>query len=68
LAPVFLSCGIKTKEHGIALSRIDDVVYVLHCFEKKSREMPRRDFERAKRRFKAVKAHLAEEKQHEKRG
>jgi phage-related protein len=50
------------------LSRINDVIYVLHCFEKKSREMPRRDFEAAKRRLKAVKARLAEEKKHEKRG
>jgi phage-related protein len=51
----------------VYLSRIDDVIYVLHCFEKKSREMPRRDFETAKRRLKAVKARLAQEKKHEKR-
>jgi phage-related protein len=51
----------------VYLSRINDVIYVLHCFEKKSREMPRRDFETAKRRLKAVKARLAEEKKHEKR-
>ena len=52
----------------IYLSRINDVIYVLHCFEKKSREMPRKDFEKAKRRLKAVKARWAEEKKHEKRG
>lgn len=51
----------------VYLSRINNVIYVLHCFEKKSREMPRRDFETAKRRLKAVKACLAEEKKHEKR-
>lgn len=51
----------------VYLSRIHDVIYVLHCFEKKSREMPRRGFERAKQRLKAVKARLAEEKRHEKR-
>lgn len=51
----------------VYLSRINEVVYVLHCFEKKSREMPRRDFEKAKQRLKAVKARLAEEKRHEKR-
>ena len=45
----------------IYLSRINDVIYVLHCFEKKSREMPRRDFEKARQRLKAVKARLAEE-------
>ena len=52
----------------VFLSRINDVIYVLHCFEKKSREMPRKDFEKAKQRLKAVKARLAEEKKHEKRG
>ena len=52
----------------VYLSRINDVLYVLHCFEKKSREMPRRDFETAKRRLKAVRARLAQEKKHEKGG
>jgi phage-related protein len=47
---------------------MNDVIYVLHCFEKKSREMPRREFETAKQRLKTVKARLAEEKRHEKRG
>lgn len=50
----------------VYLSRTKDVIYVLHCFEKKGREMPRREFEQAKRRLKAVKARLAEEKKHEK--
>ena len=48
-------------------SRINDVIYVLHCFEKKSREIPRRDFEKARQRLKAVKARLAEQKKHEKK-
>ena len=50
----------------VYLSRINDVIYVLHCFEKKSREMPRKDFEKARQRLKAVRARLAEEKKHEK--
>lgn len=50
----------------IYLSRVHDVIYVLHCFEKKSREMPRRDFEKARHRLKAVKARLAEERKREK--
>ena len=50
----------------IYLSRINDVIYVLHCFEKKSREIPRRDFEKTRQRLKAVKARLAAEKKHEK--
>lgn len=51
----------------VYLSRIGDVIYVLHCFEKKSREMPRRDFETARERLRAVKARLAAERKHEKR-
>ena len=43
------------------------MIYVLHCFEKKSREMPKKDFAKAKQRLKAVKSRLAEEKNREKR-
>jgi phage-related protein len=49
----------------VYLSRIQDVIYVLHCFEKKSREMPRKDFEKARQRLKTVKARLSAEKKHE---
>jgi len=52
----------------IYLSRINDTIFVLHCFEKKSREMPRKEFEKARQRLKAVRARLAEERKHEKRG
>lgn len=52
----------------VYLSRINDVIYVLHCFEKKSREMPRKEFEKARQRLQGVRARLAEEKKHEKRG
>ena len=51
----------------IYLSRIENVIYVLHCFEKKSREVPRRDFEKARQRLQAVRARLARERNHEKR-
>jgi len=44
------------------------VIHVLHCFEKKNREMPRREFEKAKQRLRAVKARWAEERKREKRG
>jgi phage-related protein len=52
----------------VYLSRLNDVIYVLHCFEKKSREMPRKDFEKVRQRLKAVKARLVEDKKHEKLG
>ncbi len=51
----------------VYLSRVNDVIYVLDCSEKKSREMPRKELERAKQRLKAVRARWAEEKKHEKR-
>jgi phage-related protein len=57
----------RTWYRVVYLSRIEDVIYVLHCFEKKSREMPKKDFEKAKQRLKAVKLRLAEEKKREKR-
>jgi phage-related protein len=49
----------------VYLSRMKDVIYVLHCFEKKGRVMPRKEFETAKRRLKAVRGRLVEEKKHE---
>jgi phage-related protein len=57
----------RTWYRVVYLSRIENVIYVLHCFEKKSREMPKKDFEKAKQRLKAAKSRLAEEKKHEKR-
>ena len=44
----------------VYLSRRNDVIYVLHCFEKKSRAMPRKDFAIARQRLKGVRARLAE--------
>ena len=52
----------------IYLSRVHDVINILHCFEKKGREMPRRDFETAKRRFRLVQARLAEGRKREGEG
>jgi phage-related protein len=49
----------------VCLSRIRGVIYVLNCFEKKSREMPRKEFEKARQRLKAVRARLALEKRDE---
>lgn len=51
----------------VYLSRIDDKIHILHSFEKKTRAMPRKDFEKVRQRLKAVKARLVEEKRHEKR-
>lgn len=51
----------------IYLSRINDVIHVLHCFEKKSKETPKNDVLLAERRLKTVRARIAEEKKHAKR-
>jgi len=51
----------------IYLSRIDDVIHVLHFFEKKSRETPKNDIATARRRLAAVKQRLVVERKHAKR-
>jgi phage-related protein len=51
----------------IYLSRINDVIYVLHCFEKKSRKTDRRDLATAEQRLSEVRARLRREKTDEKR-
>ena len=48
----------------IYLSRIRDVIHVLHCFEKKSRETPQREIETARQRLKMVRARMMEKKKH----
>ena len=51
----------------VYLSRIHDGIYVLHCFEKKSREIPTNDFDVAQTRLKAVQMRIRQEKKHAKR-
>jgi len=48
------------------LSKIDNVIYVLHSFEKESRKTGRRDINIAHERLKAVRQRILEGK-HEKR-
>jgi phage-related protein len=52
---------------AIYLSRIGNIIHVLHCFEKESRKTDRRDIELATQRLKQVRQRLQEEKTHEKR-
>ncbi len=51
----------------IYLSRVGNTVYVLHCFEKKSRETPQKDMHTARQRLKVVRARILEEKKHGRR-
>lgn len=51
----------------IYLSKIENRIYVLHCFEKESRKTDRRDIAIASQRLKLVRERLKEQKSHEKR-
>ena len=48
----------------IYLSRIRDVIHVLHCFEKRSRETPMNEIRTARQRLKEVRARMARERKH----
>ncbi len=54
----------RTWYRVIYLSRVRDVIHVLHCFEKKSRETPMREINTARKRLKAVRARMMQEKKH----
>lgn len=51
----------------IYLSRMDDVIYVLHCFEKQSRKTDKQDLNIAKERLSRVRRRIQEERKHAKR-
>jgi phage-related protein len=57
----------RTWYRTVYLSKVGNVIYVLHCFEKNSRKTDRRDIEVAKRRLKSVRQRLEEQRTHEKR-
>ena len=48
----------------IYLSRVRNVIHVLHCFEKRSRETPPKEISTARQRLKAVRARMIQEKKH----
>lgn len=51
----------------IYLSKVGNVIHVIHCFEKDSRKTDRRDIEIAKSRLKNIKLRLEEQRTREKR-
>jgi len=57
----------RTWYRAIYLSKVGNVIYVLHCFEKDSRKTDRRDIEVASQRLKLVKQRIQEQREHEKR-
>jgi len=48
----------------IYLSRVRDVIHVLHCFEKRSRETPMKEINTARQRLRVVRARMIQEKRH----
>ena len=54
----------RTWYRVIYLSRVRDVIHVLHCFEKRSRETPKKEINTARQRLKAVQARMMQEKKH----
>ena len=56
----------RTWYRAIYLSKVGNVIYVLHCFEKDSRKTGRRDIELARQRLKLVRQRLKEQRAYEK--
>ncbi len=55
----------KSWYRVIYLSRINEVIYVLHCFEKQSRKTDQRDLAVAKERLSRVRQRILEQRKHE---
>lgn len=51
---------------AVYLSRVQNVIHVLHCFEKKTRETPQKEIDLARQRLKAVRARLGAKRREEK--
>ena len=56
----------RTWYRVIYLSKIDDVIYVLHCFEKRSRKTGRQDLQAAKERLSRVRRRIEEQRKYAK--
>ncbi len=57
----------RTWYRTLYLSKIDNVIHVLHCFEKSSRKTPKTDLQLASRRLSNVLRRINLEKKNEKR-
>jgi phage-related protein len=52
----------RTWYRVVYLSKIDNVIYVLHCFEKQSRKTDRRDLETARERLARVRQRIQQQR------
>jgi phage-related protein len=57
----------RTWYRTIYLSRMRNIIHVLHCFEKASRKTDRRDIEIARSRLKMIRRRMEEQRSHERR-
>ncbi len=57
----------RTWYRLVYLARINDVIYVLDCFEKDTRKTEKKDIQTALARWKNVQQRLLEERRNEKR-
>jgi phage-related protein len=57
----------RTWYRALYLSRIDDMIHILHCFEKSSRKTPKNDLALAARRLAGVYERMEWEKRNENR-
>jgi len=57
----------RTWYRALYLAKRENIIYVLHCFEKDSRKTDRRDLEIARRRLSLVMQRVKEQRSHEKR-
>lgn len=56
----------RTWYRAIYLSKVENVIHVLHCFEKDSRKTEKRDIAIASQRLKLVRRRIREQRAHEK--
>ncbi len=56
----------RTWYRAIYLSKVENVIHVLHCFEKDSRKTEKRDIAIASQRLKLVRRRIQEQRAHEK--
>lgn len=54
----------RTWYRVLYLSKIDDVIYVLHCFEKQTRKTERRDLDIARERLSRVRKRIQQQGKH----
>jgi len=57
----------RTWYRAIYVSKVNDVIYVLHCFQKQSRKTDRRDLNVAKERLSRVRRRIEEQRKYAKR-